>query len=262
MNKRINFIGWAFIGALVVVLVGASGPIYIPAWNGGVGTNVVLVGTNRVKGILPTLVFTNSSANSWDHLSLDTDPRLHLYSSDFGGDIFSAYFGGFDVSQPIHATNGVSTYGPGSGSMTLFASNRVQLVSLVGSPTNNILVTNYLGVVHVAAASVLALDCNQSANWSQTNRATGAQTIVVTNGADGQELSMIIPGEASGGTSRVMTFIANTGQLVADEDTFGTALATSKALTLTNGNFVEMRDTVRRVNGTNVHFIATRQGAF
>lgn len=128
--------------------------------------------------------------------------------------------------------------------------------------TNNVTLTNTLGLVHVVSGSVVTFDCNQSKDFSVTNRLTAATTLIVTNSANGQELSAFALGEIAGGTSRVLTIIPDLGHLVFDEDTFGTALATSKAVTVTNGNAIEIRDSVRKLNGTNIHAIVTRQGAF
>jgi hypothetical protein len=84
----------------------------------------------------------------------------------------------------------------------------------------------------------------------------------MTNGSRGQEMSVAILGEASGGTSRTITIVPQLGHLVANLDTFGSALATSFSFTLTNGNAGEISSSIRRLNGTNVMGIVTRQFAF
>ena len=146
---------------------------------------------------------------------------------------------------------GSTTFLPGSGSAT------------VAKPAAaSVLATNLIGLVHKAVASVVEFDMNSANFWSVTNRAAAAMSFILTNGATGQSFSITALGEASGGSSRAVTFIAHTGQLIADLDTFGTALGTSKAVTLTNGNALEVSGLIERLNGTNVIKLVTRQFAF
>jgi hypothetical protein len=131
---------------------------------------------------------------------------------------------------------------------------------VVGS--NAVLVTNIVGKVNLAAAAVLFCDMNVAQRYVVTNRLSAATTVVVTNGADGQEFSLIVLGEASGGTDRVLTIVPHLGQLVADLDTFGTALAASTAQTVTNANMLELSGAINRVNGTNIFGKISRQARF
>jgi hypothetical protein len=124
-------------------------------------------------------------------------------------------------------------------------------VSARGAPTNSVPITNLLGLVHLSSASVLAIDASQSHHWSVTNPVTGATSLVVTNTADGQELSIYVKGEVAAGAARDVTLIAHTGQLIVDEDDPSVAPATSSTFSLTNGYTAEIRIAVRRLNGTN-----------
>jgi hypothetical protein len=167
------------------------------------------------------------------------------------------------------ATNGLNArmtnnpaYGVGSITVTNhaeFRNGNTNFVYLKAAPTNNVMVTNLLGTVHVAASAVIVFDANQAHDWNVTNRISAATTIVITNTADGQTINWRMLGEASGGSSRVVTIIPHLGQLIADEDDFSVALATSTSLTLTNGNGLEGSWSVRRQNGTNTAGKVTRQ---
>ena len=125
--------------------------------------------------------------------------------------------------------------------------------------SNAIPITNIVGLTRISNSTPQALNCNFAHRFVQTNRVTAATTFVFTNTAEGQEYSLIVPGEASGGTSRVITLIPTLGNLVANLDVFGTALATSMTLTLTNGNAVEISGKVNNFLGTNIVSFVTRQ---
>lgn len=134
---------------------------------------------------------------------------------------------------------------------------------LGASPTNNVQTTNWFGRVQASAAAVIEAAFNQFSELVVTNRIAAATTITLTNSSLGYaDMTISLLGEIAGGTSRTVTLVANTGQLIANLDAFGTALATSYAFTLTNGNAVEISDELRQLNGTNVHKIVTRQFAF
>jgi len=134
---------------------------------------------------------------------------------------------------------------------------------LAASPTNNVQATNWFGRVHSAATAVIEAAFNQYSELVVTNRIAAATTITLTNGSPGYAgMRITVLGEISGGTSRTVTLVANTGQLIANLDILGTALATSYAFTLTNGNAVTISDDIRQLNGTNVHMIVSRQFAF
>lgn len=126
----------------------------------------------------------------------------------------------------------------------------------------SVLITNLVGLIHKSVGAVVELDANAANKFTITNRVTQATTLVFTNTADGQEISVTMLGEASGGAARVITLVPQLGHLVSDLDTFGAALATSSSITLTNGNAVEINWQVRRLNGTNIASKITRQFAF
>lgn len=132
----------------------------------------------------------------------------------------------------------------------------------IDSVTNNVAVTNLFGIAHQSSAAVIEIDANDSHDWVITNRITAATTLVITNTADGQDISIRVIGEASGGTDRTLTLVPQLGHLIADEDDYSQALATSSSLTLTNGNAVEISWAVRRMNGTNVAGKISRQFKF
>lgn len=135
-------------------------------------------------------------------------------------------------------------------------------VYLRAGDSNNVTLTNILGVSHKTSASVIELNANVSANFNITNRVTAATTLVFTNTTDGQTISAFVLGEASGGSARVITLVPHLGNLVASEDAFGVALALSGSFTLTNGNAAEVSWAVRKLNGTNIAAMITRQFAF
>lgn len=151
--------------------------------------------------------------------------------------------------------------GTGAGSLTLQGTNGNNAM-LRAANSNSLPVTNILGVIHRAAASVVTLDANHSHQWAITNRIGAVTSVVLTNAAPGQDIEFTILGEASGGASRVVTVIPELGHLVGNLDTFGSALATSFSFTLTNGNAAEVYARVRKLNGTNVTTVVTRQFAF
>lgn len=128
--------------------------------------------------------------------------------------------------------------------------------------SNAVPVTNITGVVEMATATPIFWNANFANSFSISNRVTAATTIVITNTSQEQEIMGRVIGEASGGSARVITVVANLGTLVANLDTYGTALATSAAFTLTNGNAVTFYWTIGKRNGTNVAEFVSRQYAF
>lgn len=155
----------------------------------------------------------------------------------------------------------VTTTTPASGSLGLFATNN-NAIYLKAASSNAVNITNMLGIVQAAYASVLVCDANVANNWTITNRITGTSTLLFTNTAAGQTMNATILGEASGGSSRVITVQPEKGQLAANLDDYSVALALSFSFTLTNGNAAEISDEIRQLNGTNVHKIVTRQFKF
>lgn len=130
--------------------------------------------------------------------------------------------------------------------------------------SNSVATTNIFGVLHKAAATPLFLDANHGRNFTITNRYGAASTIVLTNMWDGDEVTIVAIGEVSGGAARVITIIGHGGgsAAIADLDNFGTAIAASKAFTLTNGNAVEISARTTRMLESNVTAIVTRQFAY
>lgn len=242
---------------------------------GATTPNVVLtIGTNSVSG-------STDSAHTHigDSGSTGNNGTAFLAANQTftGSNVFSggaalvgpvSIYGDSNKTNGSYISNGGEVFSNAVGSVTLFGGT----VGMAGTgqtalskvaPTNSVAVTNISGVVHMATAATVVWDCNQSHNWTHTNRIGAAMTLVITNSASGQNISGFLLGEVAGGTSRVVTIVPDTPNLIANEDTYGTALATSYAVTLTNGNFIEISDSVRKVFGaTNIHFIVTRQGSF
>lgn len=93
-------------------------------------------------------------------------------------------------------------------------------------------IQNKLGYVPSAAASVMTVDRTAGKTFIQTNRMTAAQTLVVTNHSVGDYSTIIIPGEAAGGTDRNITVAVAAGDLIQDNDI---APAASLTIVATNG---------------------------
>lgn len=163
-------------------------------------------------------------------------------------------------SASLDATFNVN--GPGTGANVTMISTNLFGVYIKVAPTNNDNITNIMGIIRYAFGSVITFDASQTSRLTVTNRVTSAATLVITNTIGRLELDAFILGEASGGTDRIITIVPDLGHLIFNEDTYGTALATSYAFTLTNGNAVEIQDARRMLNGTNIHAIVTRQGKF
>ncbi len=136
------------------------------------------------------------------------------------------------------------------------------VISVVNS--NAVNVTNIIGISQKANVTPSFFDANFAQQFVITNRITAATTLVLTNTEQGQEISIVLPGEVSGGTSRTVTIVGHGGgsAAIANMDTFGTAMAASMVITLTNGNAVEINARVSRLLQSNVTAVVTRQFAF
>lgn len=139
------------------------------------------------------------------------------------------------------------------------ATNQTQNYTLQGAHRMSVNVTNYVGTFHVSSASVIEINARQNGLVNVTNRVTGVVSLIYTNLGDGDRIWVKMVGEVSGGTSRVITIVPNTGVLVLNLDDFSASPATSMTFTLTNGNMVEISGDVDRLLGTNVLGIVTRQ---
>jgi hypothetical protein len=185
-----------------------------------------------------------------------------------GTSLFPNLDGGTSLGDSTHrwnslfVSNGVNVIGANAGALTLSDSSGSPSVRIAAGSALSVEVTNIVGLVEVSSASVIELDFNAAGKFSITNRISAATTLVQTNGSAGQQVSVFMLGEASGGTARVVTIQPQLGFLVINEDTFGSALATSFSFTLTNGNGAEINSEVRRLNGSNCLAIVTRQFAF
>lgn len=143
--------------------------------------------------------------------------------------------------------------------MALTGTNATPVVTKAAN-SNSVAVTNIVGLLHKAYASVVVLDCNHGSEFRFTNRAASANTtLVLTNLAQGQKINISMLGEISGGTSRTVTIVPQLGYLVGDLDAYGTAPALSKTVTLTNGNGLEISALAKWEIGTNFCDVVTRQ---
>lgn len=178
------------------------------------------------------------------------------------------FFGVASFHTPGTVTaNQFSTTNETPGSVTagidVYATNLTQKHRIQGAHQMSVLVTNIVGLLHKAFASVIEYDASQIHNVIVTNRVTGVSSIIMTNLAEGQLLSLDVFGEASGGSSRVITLIPNTGYLALDGNNPGTGPALNLAFTLTNGNKAEISGKVRKVFGaTNIIEYLVNQSKF
>jgi hypothetical protein len=214
--------------------------------------------TNSTLAAFPTNGLNNGS------LIVLSAPSTNIFQCYFdgqnfwieSGQILTTGTGDTNVFNNFPVLHGATNEGnfvllPSSGS-----------VNVLKSAASSSSVTNIIGLVHKTYASVVELDFNAAAKFSITNRVTAATSLILTNGSDGQDLSAFMVGEASGGTARVITIQPQLGHLVANEDAFGVGLATSFSFTLTNGNAAEISASIRRLNGTNIMGVVTRQFQF
>jgi hypothetical protein len=178
-------------------------------------------------------------------------PLLELASTNTNTVVLVSNDGTMALAKPVYLTNGV-----------IFTATNGNHVGLAAAKSNALPVTNFVGVVQMSAATALFFDASGCGEWAVTNR-LGANTIaVVTNTVAGKSLTGTVIGEISGGTSRTFTLQPDAGHLVANLDDLAAPLATSFTVTVTNGYALEWSDEIRKLNGTNVHKIATRQFKF
>ena len=169
------------------------------------------------------------------------------------------YANDFVAKNSVTASSFIGS-GTGAAQLQLFSTNGNAAV--LGISSDTISVTNVLGVSR-RGTNNLMFDMNFVGKFTITNKFDFAASITFSNCAEGQEYAGILSG---GGTSRVITFRADTNCLFADLDAFGVARATTKAVTLTNGNDMEISAYVTRPLGsafgtTNVINLITRQYA-
>lgn len=164
------------------------------------------------------------------------------------------------VGGNLTVTGAVSVVGIATepSSLALSGTNNISSYYKAAN-SNSVAITNIVGLLHKASASVIVLDCNHGNNFQITNQLGQATSLIVTNLAQGQTIS--ISGDADG-TSRVVTIIPHLGYLVRDYDAFGVAAAANKAITVTNGNTFEVSILAKWSFATNFADIVTRQAKY
>jgi hypothetical protein len=181
-----------------------------------------------------------------DEVRADT---MQAYTSIFAG-----------LGRFTNSVTSASFIGSGTGTpvLQLFATNNNAVVMGIAI-SNSVMITNLVGLLHKAYASVVVLDCNHGNRFAFTNRAVTANTtLVLTNLAQGQEINITMLGE-SAANDRTVTVVPQLGYLVSDLDAFGVAVALNKSFTLTNNNGVEISALATYEIGTNWCNVVTRQ---
>jgi hypothetical protein len=152
--------------------------------------------------------------------------------------------------------DGAGGSGP-AGTIILGHTNGVQTHTIAASPYSSISITNRYGLVHSNAASVMVIDANITQDWTFTNAMSAAGSLIISNIYDGQRpISAVL---LATGADRVLTIIPHAGYHAVNMDDFSAAVATSMAVTVTNGNGIEISAQPRAVLGSNRVFIVTRQ---
>jgi len=218
-----------------------------------------------------TLIFNDQTADvlAVATLASDTPSNGQVPVWNTGGTITWEAQSGSGSTQMVTAaigtltvTNGMTVVGSTSpGELQLNGTNGVGVV--VRAPKDTIAVTNNMNGLTRVGTNNLMLDMNYIGRFTITNKFDFAASITFSNCAEGQEYLGILSG---GGTSRVITFRADTNSIFADLDAFGVARATTKTVTLTNANDMEVSAYVTRPLGnafgtTNVINLITRQYA-
>jgi hypothetical protein len=167
------------------------------------------------------------------------------------------YANDFVAKNSVSASSFIGS-GTGSPQLQLLATNNNAVVMGIAI-SNSVMITNLVGILHKAYASVVVLDCNHGNRFAFTNRAVTANTtLVLTNLAQGQEINITMLGE-SAANDRTVTVVPQLGYLVSDLDAFGVAVALNKSFTLTNNNGVEISALATYEIGTNWCNVVTRQ---
>lgn len=257
----------AFVGSFFVTNL-----FYLPFVHSGAsvdGAGAMMQKSNAWATGRGTLMFNDQTADVKvvAALSSDTPSNGQVPTWNTGGTITWETPGGSGSTQMVAAaigtltvTNEISLIGDGSepGEVQLFGTNNNAVV-LRAANSNSVPITNVVGLLHKASASVIVLDCNHGNRFQVTNRLGQGTTFVVTNLAQGQEI--IIKGSADG-TSRSVTVVPQLGYLVRDFDAFGVAAALNKAITATNGNTFEINIAAAWEHGTNWADVVTRQATY
>jgi hypothetical protein len=226
----------------------AAGSVLIPTMD---ADSVVITDSNKKLTTGPT---TAAALALIANLSADAETRLDNLDGSTNALNAKTNFVNVNVSEGLTTRTFRATSATFGGSPT---------VTVSGAPTNNVTTTNLLGTIHQTAAATLTWDGTQGRRYAVTNRIGAATTVVVTNFVGAQNIRGKILGEASGGTSRVVTFVFTTVTLVGNLNDFSAALALeSISETLTNGNALEFDADFDQLNGTNVASVVTRQFKF
>lgn len=147
---------------------------------------------------------------------------------------------------------------PGSypSAIDLKSTNGVNKATIQGAHEMSFDQLIIVGVLEKAAASVVELPYDRVSELMVTNPITAAITVVGTNGVAGRKGRFKIRAD---GTDRVFNYVPNTGQLVANMNSTNTAMATSYSETIMAGFDLEGDVAIDKIQGTNTHYLVTRQ---
>lgn len=277
MNKSLL----ATIPLLAILLIAAAPPFNpigpINRGSSSSGSSATAGGLSNNVNLTNITIWTDNGnvvgifSNDIAQVGYQSDPpTVNIYGSVINaqGDIIPNSNATYDLgstamrydnifSYALDVTNyfllyGTLNYSPTNGN----------LVGYKAANSNAITVTNFVGAIHMVATTPLFFNAALAGEWLVTNRIGAVTSCIITNSVAGKSLTGTLIGEASGGSSRVVTLVPDLGHLVSNLDDYSGALATSFSFTLTNGNAVEWSDEIRKLNGTNIHKIVTRQFKF
>lgn len=243
-------------GRVVITPLQGSGTFVNYGTNGWYGTNVSLYHlTHFISDD------SNVQTNRWEDTTQSTWEQYSLFDS-MSWQNLADNFRILALSDVVTIGSSlVVTTNVDSLSQTFTGTNGI-IVGNRPANSNAVSVTNFVGAIHTVAAATMFFNAAQAGEWLVTNRIGAVTSCIITNSAAGKSLTGTLIGEVSGGSSRVVTLIPDLGHLVSNLDDYSGVLATSFSFTLTNGNAVEWSDEVRKLNGTNIHKIVTRQFKF
>lgn len=134
--------------------------------------------------------------------------------------------------------------------------NGVNKATIQGGHEISFNVTNIVGVLEKSAASVVEFPLNRINELMVTNPISAAITMIGTNGGSGQKFRFKVRAD---GTDRLFSYIPNTGQLVVSMNTTNTGMTNIFTETIMAGFDLEGDGAIDKIQGTNTHYLVTRQ---